>query len=66
MKPINVKAWAVWSKKYGFSCVRFKKEDADSNCYPPVGQRVYPCEIIIDPRHFDVVAKKKGKVKRGK
>lgn len=80
MKPIKEKAWAVkykgddsvcWDHAEGewvgpkvFSTSEGARKWAKRI---PVPQKptAFPV-LIIDPRHFDVVAKKKGEVKRGK
>jgi len=56
MKPINVKAWAYQWKDGVITASTDRGQQTDRMT------RV----LIIDPRHFDVVPKKKGKVKRGK
>jgi len=82
MKPIKEKAWAVVNLEHGGTTnalasgsevanatfmqkVHADKERAFSEDLMQEPYRVIPV-LIIDPRHFDVVAKKKGKVKRGK
>lgn len=81
MKPIKEKAWAVvWKKsnviaippQNSVECecgwgIYSSHSRARAAANVSVAKETLCREVlIIDPRHFDVVAKKKGKVKRGK